>query len=189
MSPAITEIILGGDVIEIGGRAANSADFSKHCLVFGIVEVAIAKKIYHRFGDENFFEVTTEELGFVSSEDGFACGSGEFGLEVSADHADLVSGIDLDGHIEETAADLFDMAIEFERNVGGRIAGDDWKTTEESEMPIGIGGLEIFKGEVAEARGLEARFKVFEAFGRSHFADSQNIGLNLFDDRDDGGDG
>jgi len=81
------------------------------------------------------------------------------------------------------------MAIEVKGNVGDRIAGDDWKPTEESEMAIGIGGLEIFEGEVAEARGFEARFKVFEAFGRSHFADAQNIGLNFFDDGDNGDDG
>ena len=81
------------------------------------------------------------------------------------------------------------MAIEVEGSVGDRIAGDDWKPTEESEMAIGIGGLEIFEGEVAEARGFEARFKVFEAFGRSHFADTQNIGLYFFDDGDDGDDG
>lgn len=91
MGPAIAEIILGGDVIEISGRAANSADFCKHGLVFGIVKVAITKEIYGGIGDENFFEVPAEELGFVSAEDGFACRSGEFGFEVSADHADLVS--------------------------------------------------------------------------------------------------
>ena len=91
MGPAITEIILGRDVIEIGGRAANSADFGKHDLVFGIVKVAVAKEIYCGIGDENFFEVPAEELGFVSAEDGFACRSGEFGFEVSADHTDLVS--------------------------------------------------------------------------------------------------
>ena len=44
------------------------------------------------------------------------------------------------------------MAIEVEGSVGDRIAGDDWKPTEEGEMAIGIGGLEIFEGEGISGR-------------------------------------
>ena len=106
-----------------------------------------------------------------------------------ADHAELVVGRDLDGHVEEAAAHLFRLAVEFKGHVGLRISRHDGEAADEREMAVGVRGLKVFGIHVAKPGGGEPLFEVLEPLRRTHLADAENVGVDLLDHADERCDG
>ena len=102
--PSIAEGI-GGGKIEEGVLPAKPDDIANGGGFSSVIHVAVDEKVGFWRLLKDLVDVFAEVCCFVATDDGFILGHWKFGFQVSADEAESVARVDLDGYVEESSSD------------------------------------------------------------------------------------